>query len=286
MCGIIGYVGPSEAYPILLGGLGRLEYRGYDSAGVATIVHSRHAWKFAAPKASSETCAICWTTRRSRGHIGIGHTRWATHGRPSEDNAHPHKAGPVAVIHNGIVENFIDLRTELLARGHKLRSETDTELISHLIEEKLKTGVGLTEAVRAGSAAPARIVLDRRAVRDRARQARGRQDRDAAGAGPRRRRELHRVGHPRDSRAHPPRDRDGRRRAGRSHRRQRAPDEVRRHTRHARAPPHRMGRCRRDQGRLSHYLRKEISDQPQAWIDTMAGRADAGSTDSPLRSTT
>src|SRR5271170_1393892 len=147
MCGIIGYVGPNEAYPILLGGLGRLEYRGYDPAGVATIVDSGKL-EIRRAKGKLENLRRLLADSPLHGHIGIGHTRWATHGRPSEENAHPHKAGPVAVIHNGIVENFIDLRTELLARGHKMKSETDTELIAHLIEEKLKAGRGLTEAVR------------------------------------------------------------------------------------------------------------------------------------------
>ena len=118
-------------------GSARLEYRGYDSAGVATT-RWRPGWKSAARWASSRICAALLDDSPLQGHIGIGHTRWATHGRPSEDNAHPHKAGPVAVIHNGIVENYVELRAALLARGHKLSSETDTELISHLIEEKLK----------------------------------------------------------------------------------------------------------------------------------------------------
>src|SRR5260370_12836871 len=83
------------------------------------------------------------------GKIGIGHTRWATHGRPSEENAHPHKAGPVAVIHNGIVENYVELRDALVARGHRLSSQTDTEVIAHLIEEKVKAGLTLTKAVLA-----------------------------------------------------------------------------------------------------------------------------------------
>src|SRR5215470_11352174 len=146
MCGIIGYVGPQEAYPILIEGLGRLEYRGYDSAGVATIVDSGKLGIRRA-KGKLENLRALLAESPLQGHVGIGHTRWATHGRPSEENAHPHKAGPVAVIHNGIVENFIELRAELIARGHKLRSETDTELISHLIEEQLKGGRGLTEAV-------------------------------------------------------------------------------------------------------------------------------------------
>ncbi|MGA2458697.1 MAG: glutamine--fructose-6-phosphate aminotransferase, partial [Terriglobales bacterium] len=124
MCGIIGYVGPREAYPIILEGLGRLEYRGYDSAGIATLVDNKLEIRRA--KGKLDNLRHLLADSPIHGHIGIGHTRWATHGRPSEENAHPHKAGPVAVIHNGIVENFIELRAELLARGHKLRSETDT----------------------------------------------------------------------------------------------------------------------------------------------------------------
>src|SRR5580704_5979135 len=139
MCGIVGYVGHQDAVPILIGGLKRLEYRGYDSAGVAAVGNDgKIDMRRAVGKLANLEQLL--ETRPLAGHTGIGHTRWATHGRPSDENAHPHKAGPVAVIHNGIVENFIDLRTELLARGHKLRSETDTELIAHLIEEKLKSG--------------------------------------------------------------------------------------------------------------------------------------------------
>src|SRR5215469_2114752 len=147
MCGIIGYVGPRDASPILIGGLSRLEYRGYDSAGIATLNGGnlmeirRAVGKLANLRRVLEESPL-------KGHIGMGHTRWATHGRPSESNAHPHKAGPVAVIHNGIIENYIQLREALRQRGHKLRSETDTELISHLVEERLKEGHGLAEAVR------------------------------------------------------------------------------------------------------------------------------------------
>src|SRR6202451_2727473 len=148
MCGIIGYVGPSEAYPILREGLGRLEYRGYDSAGVATIVDSGKL-EIRRAKGKLDTLRHLLADAPLQGHIGIGHTRWATHGRPSEENAHPHKAGPVAIIHNGIVENYVELRDALVSRGHRLNSQTDTEVIPHLIEEKVKSGSTLTKAVQA-----------------------------------------------------------------------------------------------------------------------------------------
>src|ERR1700720_3818482 len=148
MGGIIGYVGPSPAYPILLDGLSRLAYRGYDSAGVATIVDSGKL-EIRRAKGKLENLRHLLADSPLQGHIGIGHTRWATHGRPSETNAHPHKAGPVAVIHNGIIENYVELREALLKRRHKIASETDTELISHLVEEQLKDGRGLAEAVLA-----------------------------------------------------------------------------------------------------------------------------------------
>jgi glucosamine--fructose-6-phosphate aminotransferase (isomerizing) len=155
MCGIVGYVGNKDAYPILIGGLQRLEYRGYDSAGIATLVENG-AMHIRRAKGKLENLRALVGQAPLSGHIGIGHTRWATHGKPSEENAHPHKAGPVAVIHNGIVENFVALRTALVARGHKMKSETDTELISHLIEENLGRGMGkpmgLTDAVRAAVA--------------------------------------------------------------------------------------------------------------------------------------
>src|SRR5580698_6416833 len=141
MCGIVGYVGNNYAYPVLIGGLQRLEYRGYDSAGIATLV-ANGAMHIRRAKGKLENLRAMVGQSPLGGHIGIGHTRWATHGKPSEENAHPHKAGPVAVIHNGIVENFIELRAALVARRHKLKSETDTELISHLIEEKLRAGRG------------------------------------------------------------------------------------------------------------------------------------------------
>jgi glucosamine--fructose-6-phosphate aminotransferase (isomerizing) len=276
MCGIIGYVGPSEAYPILLEGLGRLEYRGYDSAGIATIVDSGKL-EIRRAKGKLENLRMLLADSPLQGHIGIGHTRWATHGRPSEENAHPHKAGPVAVIHNGIVENFIDLRAELLARGHKLRSETDTELISHLIEEKLKTGLGLTEAVRevvlrirgsfsivvlsetepgklvaAKTATPLVLGLgdgenfiasDIPAILEHTRRAMVLEDGELAEVTASAIRLMKFDGTAVT----------------------RTPRQVE------------WDAVAATKAGFRHYLRKEINDQPQAWIDTMAGRADGGS---------
>jgi glucosamine--fructose-6-phosphate aminotransferase (isomerizing) len=146
MCGIVGYIGKQQATPLILDGLKRLEYRGYDSAGICTIVDG------AAAMARSEGKLInlenLLKTSPLPGSIGIGHTRWATHGRPSEINAHPHKAGSIIVVHNGIIENYLQLREQLKSRGHVFKSETDTEVISHLIEEKLKSGCGFEAAVR------------------------------------------------------------------------------------------------------------------------------------------
>jgi len=146
MCGIVGYVGPDEALPIVLEGLRRLEYRGYDSAGVALLDGALAVVKRAGKLAELER-ALDLSAPPS-GRVGIAHTRWATHGEPSDRNAHPHVdcSGRIAVIHNGIIENFHELRRGLEKRGHRLESETDTEVIAHLIEEK---GGPLADAVRA-----------------------------------------------------------------------------------------------------------------------------------------
>jgi len=148
MCGIVGYVGPQDATPIILSGLKRLEYRGYDSAGLAVLENGsiqvrREVGKLSRLAALVEESPV-------HGHIGIGHTRWATHGVPSSRNAHPHigNTGKVVVVHNGIVENYLELRQELTAAGAVFQSETDTETIVHLIERYLARGFGLVEAVR------------------------------------------------------------------------------------------------------------------------------------------
>lgn len=131
MCGIVGYVGSRLAAPVLLEGLRRLEYRGYDSAGIA--VHDGDALRIARAVGKLDNLAQAIGVSALPGGLGIGHTRWATHGRPSEENAHPHRAGPIAVVHNGIIENHLELKQELLAQGVTLSSDTDTEIAAHLI---------------------------------------------------------------------------------------------------------------------------------------------------------
>ncbi|MCI0850290.1 MAG: glutamine--fructose-6-phosphate transaminase (isomerizing) [Chloroflexi bacterium] len=149
MCGIIGYAGSREAGPLLLEGLQRLEYRGYDSAGLAVLDgEGRLQWRKRVGKLANLTASLEGVY--PPGTVGLAHTRWATHGKPSDENAHPHLDcdGEIAVVHNGIVENYQQLGQELLAQGHRLTSETDTEVIAHLIEAKLREGEGLLDALR------------------------------------------------------------------------------------------------------------------------------------------
>jgi len=273
----MGYVGPREAAPILLGGLRRLEYRGYDSAGIATLVGGeRLEVRRAVDKLDNLRKLLDETPLAGR--IGMGHTRWATHGRPSETNAHPHQAGPVAVIHNGIIENYIELRESLVKRGHKLKSETDTELISHLVEEQLREKLALVDAVRnvvsqlrgsfsivvlsetepgklvaAKTATPLVIGLgdgenfvasDIPAILEHTRRAFVLEDGEIA--------ELSATGVRLMTFAGVPVER--------------APRVIE------------WDAVAATKGGFQHYLRKEIAEQPQAWIDTLSGRASAGST--------
>ncbi len=286
MCGIVGYVGNKEAYPILIGGLQRLEYRGYDSAGIATLVENG-AMHIRRAKGKLENLRSIVGQAPLGGQIGIGHTRWATHGKPSEENAHPHKAGPVAVIHNGIVENFVALRAELVGRGHKMKSETDTELISHLIEENLGgsnecgsvsgSSMGLTEAVRAAVARlrgsfsivvisetePDKLVAaktatpmvlgfgagenfiasDIPALLEHTRNVMVMEDGELAEVSSAGIKVMRFDGTPVT----------------------RTPRRIE------------WDAAAATKGGYRHYLRKEIAEQPQAWIDTMAGRAAANS---------
>src|SRR6266508_2896159 len=147
MCGIVGYVGPQQALPILLAGLRRLEYRGYDSAGTAVVADGRVSVVRKAGRLEVLEKEL-GSEQALPGVTGIGHTRWATHGAPVDVNAHPHVdcSGEVAVIHNGIIENFLALRVRLEAEGHVLTSQTDTECVAHLVEAALAAGQEFPEA--------------------------------------------------------------------------------------------------------------------------------------------
>jgi glucosamine--fructose-6-phosphate aminotransferase (isomerizing) len=148
MCGIVGYAGAREATSVLISGLRRLEYRGYDSAGVAIVAGKQTQILRCRGKLAALESLLA--EKKPAGTLGIGHTRWATHGRPSDENAHPHKAGAVSVVHNGIVENHAALRDRLRATGRTFHSQTDTEVIAHLIDEAMGKGAKtLVEAVRA-----------------------------------------------------------------------------------------------------------------------------------------
>src|SRR6516225_1156160 len=146
MCGIVGILGREPVAGLLVNALKRLEYRGYDSAGVATLEGGKLARRRAEGKLRN------LETRLARepltGTIGIGHTRWATHGKPTEHNAHPHATERVAVVHNGIIENFRELREELENKGTVFRTETDTEIVLHLVDDLLKRGIKPVEAVK------------------------------------------------------------------------------------------------------------------------------------------
>jgi glutamine---fructose-6-phosphate transaminase (isomerizing) len=147
MCGIIGIVGARPVTGRLIESLKRLEYRGYDSAGVATMVDGRIERRRAEGKLSNLEALLA--EHPLPGHVGIGHTRWATHGAPSERNAHPHTAGRVTLVHNGIIENFAELKAELKAKGHVFESETDTEVVAHLIDQSLTDGLAPLAALKA-----------------------------------------------------------------------------------------------------------------------------------------
>jgi len=147
MCGIIGIVGHEAAAPQLIDALKRLEYRGYDSAGVATLEHGVLTRRRAQGKLKNLEARLA--LEPLLGTIGIGHTRWATHGRPTENNAHPHATEKLAVVHNGIIENFVELRRELQANGAKFVTETDTEVVAHLVSQEMERGASPVEAVKA-----------------------------------------------------------------------------------------------------------------------------------------
>ena len=149
MCGIVAYLGKKEAYPILIKGLQRLEYRGYDSAGIALLNPNENIRLYKCKGKVADLQAFASDADRS-GSIGVGHTRWATHGVPDDKNAHPHfsESGNLVIIHNGIIENYASLKKELQNRGHVFKSDTDTEVLIYLIENIIKNeGVDLVTAV-------------------------------------------------------------------------------------------------------------------------------------------
>ncbi|PYR75786.1 MAG: glutamine--fructose-6-phosphate transaminase (isomerizing) [Acidobacteria bacterium] len=147
MCGIIGYIGSKPVVPVLIEGLRRMEYRGYDSAGVAVVSAEGISLRRSAGKLANLEQAI--RVEPVNGLYGVGHTRWATHGRPTEENAHPHRdcTGKIVVVHNGIIENYLELKKELQEQGHEFKTETDTEIVAHLVEREMH-GDGLENAVR------------------------------------------------------------------------------------------------------------------------------------------
>ncbi|HXA19432.1 MAG TPA: glutamine--fructose-6-phosphate transaminase (isomerizing) [Thermoanaerobaculia bacterium] len=148
MCGIIGYAGTRDVVPVLIGGLKKLEYRGYDSAGIAIIDDDGVQVVRAEGKLSNLEAKL--NERPLHGTFGMGHTRWATHGKPNENNAHPHRdcSGQIVVIHNGIIENFLPIKQRLQKTGHQFKTETDTEVVAHLIEENMNDGTKFVDAVR------------------------------------------------------------------------------------------------------------------------------------------
>ncbi len=147
MCGIIGIVGTAPVQDRLLQSLKRLEYRGYDSAGIAGVADGKVERRRAKGKIRALEDVIAEHPLKAM--VGIGHTRWATHGAPSEANAHPHQAGKVTLVHNGIIENFAELRRELEAKGRSFESQTDTEVIAHLLDSNLATGLEPVAALKA-----------------------------------------------------------------------------------------------------------------------------------------
>src|SRR5450432_4241335 len=149
MCGIVGYIGPKKVVPVIIEGLRKLEYRGYDSAGIAVVTKDG---KLEIRRAAGKLRNLEEVIAKSpiEGTYGIGHTRWATHGRPTEENAHPHRdcSGQIVVVHNGIIENYLELKERLQREGHKFVTETDTEIVAHLVEHYSNGNVPLEEAVR------------------------------------------------------------------------------------------------------------------------------------------
>src|SRR5918992_605810 len=153
MCGIVGYVGNKPVVPLIIDGLRKLEYRGYDSAGIA-VVNGNNELQIRRAEGKLRNLESALQQNPLSGTYGVGHTRWATHGRPTEENAHPHRdcTGRVIVVHNGIIENYLQLKDRLRKSDHRFVTETDTEIVAHLIEEYLKEDLNFEQAVRSAVA--------------------------------------------------------------------------------------------------------------------------------------
>ena len=251
MCGIVGYVGDRNAAEIIVDGLKRLEYRGYDSAGVAVVDGDRIALRRSVGKIGNLSSRL--GAQPAVGTTGLGHTRWATHGRPSEANAHPHAdcTGSLVVVHNGIIENYLSLKERLLEQGHKFRSETDTEVIAHLVESYVANGLSLAAAARAalrevrGAYAVGILAADAPTAAHRGQARRGR-----GGRRPRRGRGPRGLRHPRPATAHPRRGAPGRRGDGGGDALGRQPDHPRGPSARACLHAHHLGRGDGREGRL------------------------------------
>src|SRR5436309_12889220 len=149
MCGIVGYVGNKQVVPLIIDGLRKLEYRGYDSAGIA-VADEEHHLELRCAEGKLRNLEETIRLNPLDGTYGIGHTRWATHGRPTEENAHPPRdqSGKIVVVHNGIIENYLELEVKLQKEGHSFATETDTEMLAHLVDKNSQDGVPVEEGVR------------------------------------------------------------------------------------------------------------------------------------------
>ena len=146
MCGIVGYLGPQDPKKVIIDGLKKLEYRGYDSAGIAVLHNAKTKRVRAEGKLKNLEEKLI--SESFNGHLGIGHTRWATHGAPIEKNAHPHQVGEISIVHNGIIENYLDIREQLVSRGADIKSDTDSEVVAHLVWEEIQKSKNLLQSVQ------------------------------------------------------------------------------------------------------------------------------------------